>query len=279
MGMHTGEPLIASTGYVGMDVHRAARIGDAGHGGQILLSQTTRELVIQDLPAGMTIRDLGEYRLKDMKFPTPIYQLIVDGLPADFAPIRTKFTGTEAPTPGEAPFKGLQFFDVDDSDLFFGRETLTTKLIHRLHDANFLSVIIGASGSGKSSLVRAGLVPALNKEKVDRRVHILTPTAHPLEALAIELTRDSESVTAAVTLVDDLSKDPRSLHFFLSRQTQHHILLVIDQFEELFTLCRDEFEREAFIDNLLTAIFPSPDGRGASGLWSKFCNELIRAYC
>jgi class 3 adenylate cyclase len=53
MGLHTGEPLVTSTGYVGMDVHRAARIGDAGHGGQILLSQTTRDLVIQDLPQGM----------------------------------------------------------------------------------------------------------------------------------------------------------------------------------------------------------------------------------
>jgi len=271
MGLHTGEPLIASTGYVGMDVHRAARIGDAGHGGQILLSQTTRELVIQDLPQGMTIRDLGEHRLKDMKYPSSIYQLVVDGLPAEFAPIRTKFTGTESPTPGEAPFKGLQFFDEGDSDLFFGRETLTIKLMNRLRDANFLSVIIGASGSGKSSLVRAGLVPALKRGgalisgtklpegSANWQVHIITPTAHPLEALAIELTRDSESVTAAATLVDDLSKDPRSLHFFLSRQTQpHHTLLVIDQFEELFTLCRDEFEREAFIDNLLAALTPAP---------------------
>jgi len=277
IGLHTGEPLIASTGYVGMDVHRAARIGDAGHGGQILLSQTTRELVIQDLPKGMTIQDLGEHRLKDLKYPTSIYQLVVDGLPAEFAPIRTKFTGAEAPTPGEAPFKGLQFFDEGDSDLFFGREMLTAKLVHRLHDANFLSVIIGASGSGKSSLVRAGLVPALKKGSAlingtkppegsaNWQVHILTPTAHPLEALAIELTRESESVTAAATLVDDLSKDPRSLHFFLSRQnasSPHHTLLVVDQFEELFTLCRDEFEREAFIDNLLAALIPVPPPLG-----------------
>ena len=283
MGLHTGEPLIASTGYVGMDVHRAARIGDAGHGGQILLSQTTRELVVQDLPPGMTIRDLGEHRLKDMKFPTPIYQLVVEGLPSDFAPIRTKFTGTEVPTPGEAPFKGLEYFDVADSDLFFGRETLTAKLVRRVHEANFLSVIIGASGSGKSSLVRAGVVPALRKGRVlldatippegsaNWRVHILTPTAHPLEALAIELTRDSESVTAAATLMDDLSKDPRSLHFFLSRQIQtqdsSHTLLVIDQFEELFTLCRDHFEREAFIDNLLAALTPTslPLGESRKG--------------
>lgn len=278
MGLHTGEPLIASTGYVGMDVHRAARIGDAGHGGQILLSQTTRELVIHDLPDGMAIRDLGEYRLKDMKYPASIYQLVVEGLPDEFAPIRTKFTGAEAPTLGEAPFKGLEFFDVEDSNLFFGRETLTAKLLNRLHDAKFLSVIIGASGSGKSSLVRAGLVPAIKKGgtfvngkkppdgSANWQVHIITPTAHPLEALAIELTRDSESVTAAATLVDDLSKDPRSLHFFLSRRAQtsdtSHTLLVIDQFEELFTLCRDEFEREAFIDNLLIALTPAPPPLG-----------------
>ena len=109
----------------------------------------------------------------------------------------------------------------------------------------------------KSSLARAGLVPALhwNQASADWDIQVFTPTAHPLEALAIELTRDSESVTAAATLADDLAKDPRSVHFFLSRQRDSsHTLLVIDQFEELFTLCRDNFEREAFIDNLLFAL-------------------------
>ncbi len=87
------------------------------------------------------------------------------------------------------------------------------------------------------------------------KIHIITPTAHPLEALATELTRDSESVTATGTLLDDLTGDPRSLSLFLSRKyPKGHTLLVIDQFEELFTLCHDEFEREAFIDNLLNAI-------------------------
>jgi WD40 repeat protein/class 3 adenylate cyclase len=266
MGLHTGEPLIASTGYVGMDVHRAARIGDAGHGGQILLSQTTRELVMHDLPPGITIRDLGEHRLKDMKYPTLIYQLVMEDLQTDFPPLKTKFTGTEAPIPGEAPFKGLQYFDETDADLFFGRELLTAKLMKRLRETQFLSVIIGASGSGKSSLVRAGLIPALKNGNVlldgtrppqgsrNWRVHIITPTAHTLEALATELTRDSESVTAAATLMDDLLRDPRSLSLFLARNQSEHTLLVIDQFEELFTLCRDEFEREAFIDNLLAAV-------------------------
>ena len=269
MGLHTGEPLISSTGYVGMDVHRASRIGDAGHGGQVLLSQTTRELVIHDLPPGLTIRDLGEHRLKDMKYPASIYQLVIEGLPVEFPALRTKFTGTEAPTVGEAPFKGLQFFDESDSDLFFGREVQTTKLVHRLLEAQFLSVIIGASGSGKSSLVRAGLIPALKKGNAlmdgakppdgsaNWQIHVITPTVHPLEALATELTRDSESVTATATLMDDLAQDPRSLTLFLNRlNPRQHTLLVVDQFEELFTLCHDEFEREAFIDNLLTTIAP-----------------------
>jgi WD40 repeat protein/class 3 adenylate cyclase len=267
MGLHTGEPLIASTGYVGMDVHRAARIGDAAHGGQVLISQATRELVVRDLPPGLSIRDLGEYRLKDLKFPVPLYQLVIEGLVSEFPQLRTKFTGTEAPTPGEPPFKGLHYFDQADSDRFFGRELLTATLVSRLRETRFLSVIIGASGSGKSSLVRAGLIPALKngpalvdgmqppEGSADWQVHILTPTAHPLQALATELTRETESVSAAATLMDDLMQDPRSLALYLARQhPKRHTLLVLDQFEELFTLCRDEFEREAFIDNLLTAL-------------------------
>jgi len=271
MGLHTGEPLIASTGYVGMDVHRAARIGDAGHGGQVLLSQTTRDLVMQDLPPGIIIKDLGEHRLKDMKYPTPIYQLVIEGLQADFPPLKTKFTDNEAPVPGEPPFKGLQYFEEADSDLFFGRELLTAKLVRRLRDTQFLSVVIGASGSGKSSLVRAGLIPALKKGSTlldgtkppqgstDWQVHILTPTAHPLEALAIELMRDSDSVATTARLIDDLAQEPRSLALYLARargSAKRHTVLVVDQFEELFTLCRDEFEREAFIDNLLNLVAP-----------------------
>ncbi|HZG67397.1 MAG TPA: adenylate/guanylate cyclase domain-containing protein, partial [Herpetosiphonaceae bacterium] len=63
MGLHTGEPQRGSEGYVGLDVHRAARIGAAGHGGQVLLSEATRTLVARDLPDGITLRTLGEHRL------------------------------------------------------------------------------------------------------------------------------------------------------------------------------------------------------------------------
>ena len=273
MGLHTGEPLMAATGYIGMDVQRAARMRGASHGGQVLLSQATRQLVMHELPPGLTIRELGEHRLKDLKFPIPIYQLIVEGLPTDFPPLRTRFLGIEAPTPGEPPFKGLQHFDEQDSALFFGRELLTAQLINRLCEGRLLSAIIGASGSGKSSLVRAGLIPVLKKGEtlVDGtkppkgsqgwQIHMITPTAHPLEALATELTRHSKLITEAAALLTALSNDPRSLSLFLRREyPSRHTLLVVDQFEELFTLCHDDFQREAFIDNLLSAIH-SREGR------------------
>jgi WD40 repeat protein len=185
-----------------------------------------------------------------------------------------------SPAPGEPPFKGLQYFDEADACLFFGRERLTAKLVEQLSKQRFLAVV-GASGSGKSSVVRAGVIPALRRgvRLVDGTlppdgstgwpVHVITPTTYPLEALAATLTRDSESVTATATLIDDLARDPRSLHLtvrkILSRTPSavataenreargSRLLLVVDQFEELFTLCRSEAERKAFVDNLLYA--------------------------
>jgi predicted ATPase/class 3 adenylate cyclase len=89
MGIHTGEPTATSQGYVGMDVHKAARISAAGHGGQILLSQTTRDLAVDHLPPGVELRDLGEHRLKDIEGGQRLFQVVVPGLPGDFPPLRT----------------------------------------------------------------------------------------------------------------------------------------------------------------------------------------------
>ncbi len=179
----------------------------------------------------------------------------------------------EPPEEGEPPYQGLQYFNVGDADRFFGRERLTAELVGYLRQHCFLAVI-GASGSGKSSVVRAGVVPALAsdekladgslppKDSADWLVRILTPTARPLKALSASLTRGSESVTAQATLMDDMTKDARSLDLFASRMLADspadHLLLVVDQFEELFTLCKDPAERRAFVDNLLTAA--QPDG-------------------
>ena len=75
--------------YVGMDVHRAARIAAAAHGGQVLLSESTRILAERDLPGGVSLRDMGEHRLKDLPAAEHLYQLVVDGQPSDFPPIRS----------------------------------------------------------------------------------------------------------------------------------------------------------------------------------------------
>ena len=89
MGLHTGEPLADGERYVGMGVHRGARICAAGHGGQVLLSNTTRELVEDDLPDDIRVRDLGEHELKDLKRPERLFQLEIAGLPSSFPPLRT----------------------------------------------------------------------------------------------------------------------------------------------------------------------------------------------
>jgi class 3 adenylate cyclase len=90
MGLHTGEPSVGDEGYVGMDVVRAARICSAGHGGQILLSETTRALAGSELPEGATLRDLGVQTLKDVG-EERIYQLAVDGRD-EFAPLKAERT-------------------------------------------------------------------------------------------------------------------------------------------------------------------------------------------
>jgi YVTN family beta-propeller protein len=89
MGLHTGEPQVGEDRYVGLGVHKAARIGAAGHGGQVLLSRATRELVEDELPPGVTIRDLGERRLKDLERSEHIWQLDIEGLPSQFGALKT----------------------------------------------------------------------------------------------------------------------------------------------------------------------------------------------
>ncbi|MDP8956478.1 MAG: tetratricopeptide repeat protein [Actinomycetota bacterium] len=89
MGIHTGEGRVRGGDYVGLDLHRVARIASAGHGGQVLLSESTAALARGLLPEGTTVRDLGTHRLKDLKQPEHLYQLDIDGLPADFPPIRS----------------------------------------------------------------------------------------------------------------------------------------------------------------------------------------------
>ena len=193
------------------------------------------------------------------------------------------------PAPGDAPFKGLQYYNEADAELFFGREALTARLITRIGECiktngtgdhtrrGYFLGIVGASGSGKSSFVRAGLIPALKCETslisghpIQRSghwpVHIITPTSHPIESLAISLTRESDYTAATRQLMKDMSVDPSSLGLHVRKllskpQRGDLLLIVVDQFEELFTLCHDVSEQENFIENLLTSASPESNGK------------------
>ncbi len=137
MGLHTGEPLVADGGYVGMDVHRAARIAHAGHGGQVLLSETTTALVRDELPAGIGLKDLGEYRLKGFKRPEHIYQLSMPGSPVDFPPLSAQATARH-----NLPYH---------QSAFIGREREIDQVVESL-ERERLVTLFGAGGVGKTRL-------------------------------------------------------------------------------------------------------------------------------
>jgi len=99
MGLHSGEPTRHEDGYIGMDVHRAARIAATAHGGQVVLSDPTRLLAANHMPAGVSVRDLGLHRLKDIGEPEHIYQLAGLGLRADFPPLKSLGAQTSLPVP------------------------------------------------------------------------------------------------------------------------------------------------------------------------------------
>jgi class 3 adenylate cyclase len=100
MGLHTGEPSVGDEGYLGLDVVRAARICSAGHGGQILLSETTRALLGNDLPEGASVVDLGQQNLKDVQHER-IYQLALDGGPQEFPPLKAEAPKSSSDLLGE----------------------------------------------------------------------------------------------------------------------------------------------------------------------------------
>ncbi|MFI9386439.1 helix-turn-helix domain-containing protein [Kutzneria sp. NPDC052558] len=140
------------------------------------------------------------------------------------------------------PYVGLAAFRPQDAEWFFGRERLTEDLVARVRDGRFVAVF-GASGSGKSSLIRSGLLPRL----ADTPTIVCTPGPHPLEECAVRLA--ALTGASAPVLHEELRDDPTALH----RAVVDELVLVVDQFEEVFTLCESPPERAAFIAALLTA--------------------------
>ena len=139
MGLHTGEPQRTAEGYVGLDVHHAARVISVGHGGQVVLSRTTRDLIEHTLPEGVSLRDLGQHRLKDLQHPSHLFQLVIANLPADFPPLFTLDSH-----PHNLPIQPTTFIGRE-------REVATVQRLLEREDVRLLT-LTGPGGSGKTRL-------------------------------------------------------------------------------------------------------------------------------
>ncbi|MFN2506780.1 MAG: TIR domain-containing protein [Acidimicrobiales bacterium] len=180
------------------------------------------------------------------------------------APIRE--TGT-AERDNVCPYRGIEAFDAEHEEFFFGRREDTTRVLEALRTSRFL-VVLGPSGSGKSSLLKAGVVPALGKGALPSSeswpVILFRPGARPLTTLAAKLTKAFPGRSIKETL-KELGDDQRSLDLTAvvsleGRDPQERVVVLVDQLEEIFTVCRDEEERKGFLANLLYAA-TIPGGR------------------
>jgi predicted ATPase/class 3 adenylate cyclase len=207
MGLHTGEPRVTDEGYVGLDVHKGARIAAVGHGGQVLLSHSTRALVEDE------VRDLGPHRLKDLTLPERIYQLKVEGLRSDFPLLQTLDAGsTNLPSPGTS---------------FVGRAEELDAIDGLLEDPDCrLLTLVGPGGVGKTRL--AVEVAARRVDRHAHGVHFVPLTSVPTTdliapALAEALQFAVDGAHSAFSAQDQL------LDYLSERST----LLVLDNFEHL----------------------------------------------
>ncbi|MGH3925288.1 MAG: hypothetical protein ACRDTT_20915, partial [Pseudonocardiaceae bacterium] len=189
----------------------------------------------------------------------------------------------------ECPYPGLASFGPEQARWFFGREQLTAELLTRL-DARLrtggVQAMVAPSGAGKSSLLHAGLLPKLGDGALPGSGRwptvVFTPTAHPLTALATQIA----ALTGAdpVALAEQLAADPRQagavpLGRIRGEDSGTRLLMVVDQFEELFTLCTDDRERRTFIEliaqiagpRLDTGPDPQPVGLVVIGVRADFC--------
>ena len=208
IGLHTGAPTLAGDAYVGLDVHRAARIAAAGHGGQILLSQTTRDLCEDELPRSISLRDMGEVHLKDLPRPEHLYQVVVPDLPHTFPPLKTLDRVHNnlplQPTP------------------FLGRQEVVKRISELLgaDDVRVLTVM-GPGGIGKTRVALE--VAAQVEEQFPDGVYFvrlspLTDAALVPETIVKTLSlRDASGISAEKTLHAELGA--------------RHMLLVMDNFE------------------------------------------------
>ena len=213
MGLHTGEAILGGDNYTGIDLHRAARIAAAAHGGQVLLSEATHALVAQTLPEGVAARQLGEYRLKDLSQPERLYQLEVPGLPQEFPPIRSLDTRQ-----GNLP---------EPLTSFVGRREELAEIPEILAETRLLT-LTGPGGSGKTRLsIQVG---SELEDRFDGGVFFV-PLA-PIE--------DPELVVPTIAEVLGVDEDPgRSpIETLTEHLTDRETLLILDNFEQVTPAAR-----------------------------------------
>jgi predicted ATPase/class 3 adenylate cyclase len=207
MGMHTGEGRLGGDDYLGLDVNRAARIAAAGHGGQVLVSEATRGLMAEVLPEGVALRDLGEHRLKDFDAPQRIHQLAIEGLPADFPPLKSLEIPTNLPP---------------ELTSFLGREAELEE-IGRLLDSTRLLTLTGPGGSGKTRLALRAASNVLNR---------FQDGVYLVELASVTEADLVPGVIASV--LGGGERGPRSVIETLQIELRHRtLLLVLDNLEQV----------------------------------------------
>lgn len=161
------------------------------------------------------------------------------------------------------PYKGLSYFDFNDEDpkYFYGRTNLVSRLLERVQRNNFLAVL-GASGSGKSSVVRAGLLHELKQglriSGSDQwTIRLFRPGPYPLERLAQSLVNSDSKIgqdSQLTQIYDCLKEGGKAIGQFIQTMATSRIVLAVDQFEEVFTQCQDDSQRQVFLECLMGAL-------------------------
>ncbi len=208
MGLHTGQGTLGGDDYVGIDVHRAARIADAAHGGQVILSDATRALVQHALPAGVLLRELGAHHLRDIAHPERLHQLVIEGLAADFPPPRTLDA-----RPNNLPLQLTSFV---------GRQEEIAE-VRRLLGRTRLLTLTGPGGSGKSRLALRIAAELLTEYRDGCFFVDLAPVTDPAlvpSAVAQALGVPEAAGRPIVEAVKDHLRD-------------QELLLVVDNFEQV----------------------------------------------